>query len=195
MNTPAMTPAQALIAATLTLLAGSAAGAHITDRLLAGLYAAPDATEEPLRVLETGTPLEVLERDGAFTRVRLGDESTGWVQTEYLSDQKPSRVKLLELQAETGEIRRRLADAERALARTQAALAEAQRVSGGGRDGAGKAATGRRPPDGGAAGPGLLESPGVLIYLTLGGSLLVGFGAGYAVYDHRLRRRFGGFRI
>ncbi|MGD2083400.1 MAG: TIGR04211 family SH3 domain-containing protein [Chromatiales bacterium] len=192
-----MRSAQALIAVVLTLLAGGAVGAHITDRLLAGLYAEPDAGGEPLRLLETGTPVEALGREGGFTRVRLGDDSTGWVQTEYLTDEKPARVRLLELQAQTGETKRRLAAAEQALEEAKAEIERANARA----QAAPHGASGEGPGagQGGSGAPGHAShrpsDPGIWHYLALVAALLIGFAGGFAVYDYRLRRRFGGLRI
>ena len=103
----------------MLLLALPVFGASITDRLLVGLYAEPDASGEPLRLLKSGTPLESLERRGQFTLVRLGDNSEGWVESRYITDQKSARMQLLELQARYGAQRNRLRDAESLLVKLQ----------------------------------------------------------------------------
>jgi SH3 domain protein len=98
------------------LLATTAAwGARITDQLLAGFYANPDSTSQPLKVLPSGTPVEVLENKGEFARVRLGDNSEGWVERRFITDAKPAKVQLLELQARHGALQRELAQARREL--------------------------------------------------------------------------------
>jgi len=85
----------------------SAAGTvHITDRLLAGLYPEPDATSEPLRLLSSGTPVEKVQQQGGYVRVRLPDHTTGWVESIYLTEDTPAQILLLEAQAKMQRLRR-----------------------------------------------------------------------------------------
>ncbi|WP_260295726.1 TIGR04211 family SH3 domain-containing protein [Sedimenticola hydrogenitrophicus] len=98
-----------------TALVGTAQGARITDKLLAGLYAEPDSAGQPTRVLPSDTPLERLEQQGDFTKVRLGDGSEGWVESRFITDEKPARVMLLELQAKNSQLQQQLRAAERQL--------------------------------------------------------------------------------
>ncbi len=81
------------------VIAGPAAGAHITDKLVAGLYGAPSAEGTPIRLLSSGTPLDVLERAGDFALVRLADQTQGWVEATYVTEEKPAKAVLLETQA------------------------------------------------------------------------------------------------
>ncbi len=83
----------------LCLIAGPVTGAHITDKLVAGFYAEPSTAGTPLRLLTSGTPLDVLERDGDFARVRLADQTQGWVEATYVTEEKPAKAVLLETQA------------------------------------------------------------------------------------------------
>jgi len=101
----------------LVMQAHSIQGAHITDKLLAGFYQQPDATSEPIKVLTSGTPVELLNKRAGFSRVRLGDNSEGWVESRYISDSKPAKVMLLELQAKHGRMKQQLQRAERELKR------------------------------------------------------------------------------
>jgi SH3 domain protein len=266
----------------LLLAAGNARAAHITDKLLAGLYDEPRTREAPVRLLATGTPVEPLEIEGGFTLIRLSDGSEGWVQTEYVTDEKPAKVKLLELQADLGEVKKELAAAQSSLAETKAALERAKQDDGG--DSAqleqqlaeaerlvaerAKKVSEMQTQIDQARSPGstariaqleleLAEARTELIalrdeakvpsrgpkdeearrlsaenwalrmrmaqaaellreavahppsavprfvlaeltlwhYIIFGGALVGGFAAGFAVYDYRLRRRYGGFRI
>ncbi len=101
----------------LVMPAQAVQSAHITDKLLAGFYEQPDAASQPLKVLPSGTPVEVLKKQAGFTRVRLGDNSEGWVESRYISDSKPAKVMLLELQAKHGRTKQQLRQAERELKR------------------------------------------------------------------------------
>ncbi len=114
------------------LLAGVASteAAHITDKLAAGVYETPDASQTPIKAVPSGTPLEVIKREGDFIQVRLPDGTRGWVEAEYVTDQKPARVMLLQAQAKAREAQTKLAAAEEELAKlrngTEQARAAAQ---------------------------------------------------------------------
>lgn len=110
------------------LSVGIAQGARITDKLLAGLYPEPDNSAQPTRVLPSDTPLERLEKQGDFTRVRLGDGNEGWVESRFITDEKPARIMLLELQAKNSQLQQQLRDAERQLS------AQGEGQAGGGAD-------------------------------------------------------------
>lgn len=101
----------------LVMPAQAVQSAHITDKLLAGFYGQPDTASQPLKVLPSGTPVETLRKQAGFTRVRLGDNSEGWVESRYISDSKPAKVMLLELQAKHGQMKQQLRQAERELKR------------------------------------------------------------------------------
>ena len=103
----------------LLLAVSSAQAAHITDKLLVGLYAKPEGTTKPIKVLPSGTPLEILEQNGAFSRVRLGDGKEGWVKSVYISKEKPARAMLLELQAKLGTLQNKLQQTEKDLKAAQ----------------------------------------------------------------------------
>lgn len=84
----------------LCLCVSVAQAAHITDQLVVGLYSKPDLKGKPLQLLTTGMPVEVLKRSKGVLQVRLADDTKGWVEANYVSDDKPARMMLLEAQAE-----------------------------------------------------------------------------------------------
>jgi SH3 domain protein len=104
----------------------SVQAAHITDKLLVGLYAQPKSGIQPSKVLPSGTPLEVLERKDAFSKVKLGDGKEGWVKSVYISNEKPARAMLLELQAKTSTLQNKLRAAEAKLKSGQSSSTQGQ---------------------------------------------------------------------
>ncbi|MES9904899.1 MAG: TIGR04211 family SH3 domain-containing protein [Sedimenticola sp.] len=131
------TPLTIALLCALLLSATTVQGAFITDRLVAGLYSEPDITNRAIKALTSGTPLHIIERKKAFSKVRLGDNTEGWVENRYISKEKPARVMLLELQAQKSELQNKLqagraktdsatdSTAKAAAAETDAALAAA----------------------------------------------------------------------
>ncbi len=99
----------------LLLTATSLQAAHITDKLLVGLYETADNNTKPLKVIPSGTPLDVLKTDGSYSLVRLGDGAEGWIKSTYITAEKPAKAQLLELQAKAGELKQKLQQAEEKL--------------------------------------------------------------------------------
>lgn len=108
----------ALLAATAAATAG-AQTLYVVDKLVVGLHEGKDQTSTLLKALPTGTPLEVLERDDKFAKVRAPDGTTGWMEAGYLMKQKPAQILILEVEDKYRRTRERLAKAEAALERLQ----------------------------------------------------------------------------
>ncbi|MBQ0789064.1 MAG: TIGR04211 family SH3 domain-containing protein [Cycloclasticus sp.] len=100
----------------LMLCSGMVYSAHITDKLLAGMYATPNAAEQPIQLLPSGTPLELIGEQKGFVKVQLVDGKTGWVEKRFLSDDKPANVRLLALQSKYRQLQEKLDQAEAQLA-------------------------------------------------------------------------------
>jgi SH3 domain protein len=112
----------------LLLIAASALeAAHITDKLVVGFYEEPDESTQPTRVLSSGTPLEVLKREGAFSQVRLSDRTVGWIKTDYITSDKPAKAVVLELQAKTADLQQQLRTKEKELKTLRAAAASSDK--------------------------------------------------------------------
>jgi len=171
----------ALLLFALLCFVGAAGAAHITDKLAVGLYDTPKRAGEPARVLISGTPVEILQRNDRFCEVRLGDGQEGWLECRYASDEKPARSMLVEAQADNGQLRKQLVELERQLEEKQLRLQElelrmqaAEQVVE--QTSPAAAATGNPPRsaeqecnDSAATGPGLLP-----IALAGGGGFLLG---------------------
>jgi hypothetical protein len=182
----------------------AADAAHITDKLLAGLYAEPQLAEQPVQLLPSGTPVEVLASREGFRRVRLGDGTEGWVEARYLSEEKPARAMLLEAQARLARLEAELAGAGTGAgpepaapaaadctAAEQALTALQQRVAT-----AGALLAGEAPPPAGAPAKAAASRPEARwSWIGLGAGLALGFVGGALFVDYRQRRRHGGFRI
>ena len=223
--------------ATALLLAGAASAAHITDKLVVGVYPKPNAEGNPLRLIASGTPLDVLGGDGDFAEVRLADDTRGWVERRYVTEEKPAKAMLLETQARLrqmglelaalrekqaqgegpvvppqdlppsareAQLNQSLSAAEARIAELQAAdcpdALDAQRQLDELRTGVQSALQTLAEVQGvtlHTAATG--EDPGLLVryraWIIGFAALLLGFAAGIAFIDHRIRKRYGGFRL
>lgn len=79
-------------------LLGPVGAAHITDKLVVGIYADPGLEGSPTKLLSSGTPLEVLQNKGDLVQVRLADDIQGWIESRYVTEEKPAKAMLLETQ-------------------------------------------------------------------------------------------------
>jgi len=73
--------------------------AYVIDRLLVGVHEGKELNSAIVKVVPTGTPLEVLEREGELARIETPDGVVGWVDAAYLMAEKPASVRLLDLEA------------------------------------------------------------------------------------------------
>lgn len=116
-----MIPLTSACALLLAAATASAPAAYITDRLVVGLLPEPGPGGPPLRLLSSGTPLEVLQEKDGYTQVQLADDTRGWVASSYVTGDKPAQAVLAETQARLRQMGLALA----ALREQQAAAADA----------------------------------------------------------------------
>ena len=222
------------------LLVGVAHGAHITDKLVVGVYSEPNVEGTPLRLIASGTPLEVLNVGQEFSEVRLADETRGWVESRYITEEKPAKAMLLETQAKLRQMGMELAglreksasggavpgnappgapptareaQLRQSLQRAEQRVAELeQELAAVPRDQVARAELDALRARATQAVRLLADAPGLKLgadevppspgffrrfraWIIGGGALLLGFGAGIAFIDFRIRKRYGGFRI
>lgn len=113
-----------------TLLAGSAAlaeSAWVTDQFEITLRSGPSTSNAIQRMLDSGTQLEVLERDSdtGYTRVRTAGGTEGWVLTRYLMGEPSAREQLERLTNRLNNASSRGDSLESQLAAVQAEYASA----------------------------------------------------------------------
>jgi SH3 domain protein len=219
----------ALLAALCSL---AAQAAHITDKLVVGLYKDATLKGEPAQLLTSGTPVEILERAKDVVQVRLADDARGWVEAGYVTDEKPARMMLLEAQAEIRQLKSQLegqgSDGAAAAAATadlpsvrqvklqeqldqaNAQIAElrqageqlqqakrqiAQLQLDKERLDQARKLLGVAAPDESAGHATSGSFTRFLPWIAGALALVIGFGAGIAFIDYRIRKRYGGFRI
>jgi SH3 domain protein len=110
---------------------------YVVDRFSVPLRETPFEGSADVKTIETGTPLELLQRTGDMVRVRDRQGAEGWIETRYVSASLPARTQLGALQAEIAKTRTQmdealgqLKQAEEALAAEIAKNAELQRALG-----------------------------------------------------------------
>ncbi len=110
------------LACALLLVAAPLAAetAYVIDKLLVGVHADKARDSAILKVLPTGTRLEVLKREGEIALVKDPAGVEGWVDASYLMADEPAAARVEALQQQAKALEAALARAE---ARTAGAAA------------------------------------------------------------------------
>jgi SH3 domain protein len=175
--------------------------AYVTDMLRLGIHNASDTSDRPFDNLVSGTPLEVLERQPNYARVRTPSGQEGWVKSAYLVDEKPAQARIADAEAEVTRLRSALQVAESAHdeAETTADALSRQVAASAGSDEAIRETLERLKHENTSYAEQLEAYRGALPLAWVGAAILVtlvaGFVAGWWWLDSSIRRRHGGFRI
>src|SRR5712692_3120666 len=86
-------------------LPGIAETLYVTDKLQIAMRAAPGKEAALLKMLASGTALEILVKEGNQMRVRDPEKIEGWVDAGYLIPELPTRVQLEKIQAQLQQAR------------------------------------------------------------------------------------------
>lgn len=97
---------------------------YVAERLRIGLRAEAAETSAVVKTVETGSPLEVIDRLENFVHVRDPQGTMGWIEARYLSLEAPARLQLVKLQEDLTKSRKETAEAQAQLKKAQAAAAE-----------------------------------------------------------------------
>ncbi|MDH5632505.1 MAG: hypothetical protein OEZ10_05855 [Gammaproteobacteria bacterium] len=77
---------------------------HVTDKLTVPVFPGPTDVQPASGQLKTGDEPEVVQRQGAYTQIRLGGVE-GWVESRFLSRQQPSAAVLKEVRKQLNDAR------------------------------------------------------------------------------------------
>lgn len=187
----------------LLLVAGAAiaAPAYVTDQLRLGVHAAADTSDRPFTNVSSGDRVEILEESLYYARVTIPDGRQGWVKKNYLLEEKPAVLMVVELEksrdkalAELATLKSSLADREARVSAFEQEIAEREAQAKGELDELASLREERLE---------LMERlasysfsvPGSLFFAGAAASVVVGFLLAWWWFDRRSRSRHGGFRI
>jgi SH3 domain protein len=112
----------------LTMLGLTAAAqaetVYVAERIRLVMRAEVDETSPAVKTIETGVPLEVLERVDRFAQVRDPLGTVGWIEARYLAPDPPARVRVAKLEEELAKSRAQTTEAQAQLKKAQAVLTE-----------------------------------------------------------------------
>jgi len=81
---------------------------YVSDQLVITLRQGKTNQHKILRTLETGTPLEVLEEDESYLKVRTNDGLEGYVLVQYISSDPPKQGIIKRLEGENNDLKREI---------------------------------------------------------------------------------------
>lgn len=82
---------------------------YVSDELSVDLRREPGTEFRILRMVPSGTPVQVLERNEGWSRVRVGNLE-GWILSRFLSDEPAAREQLAEAMAKASRLSREHAE-------------------------------------------------------------------------------------
>jgi uncharacterized protein YgiM (DUF1202 family) len=177
---------------------------YVAERMLVGLHAAAADESPVVKTVESGKPLEVLQRQDSYVQVRDPQGTEGWIEARYLTPDPPVRVQLAKLQDDLTKSRAQAVQATTQLKKAQTTVTEQEakikELEQAAREAAEKVAAAPPPPA--PAAPPVGKTPKetgfTFSYLWLGISfamLGIGFGAGVKWVRESIRKRSGGMYL
>jgi len=111
----------AALAAVLLLATHSAIGAtrYVTDELRISVRTGAGTQYRIIEVIGSGTRLETLEISGEWARVRTPGDKTGWVRSQYLSEQPIAADRLDTVRSDLQDANKRIGELEDTLTQTR----------------------------------------------------------------------------
>ena len=167
---------------------------YVNDQLIVGVTATTEAESERIAQVKSGDKLEVIERDGDQTHIKLSNGKDGWVKSSYLTNEPPPQVRLTERTAEAEKLKTEGDKLKQDVTRLEGELAAARAAH--------NATSDAPPPPAPVHDTVFLREPerqsstswpvllGVAAVM-----LLVGFIAGWRTLDRRIRQKYGGLKI
>ena len=196
---------------------------YVIEQLVVSVNAQADGSGDRVDQIKSGDRVEVLEKQGDQSHVRLSSGQEGWVRSSYLSTTPPLREQLKsrtdeleKLRGEKTKLEAELASARKAATAAASAPAASRvpavvpaPVASAPPPAAAEAAaspepsTGSSAPEGAGSNPPMFASNGFLPsrpswLFAIAASLLTllgGFALGWRVLDKRIRAKYGGLRI
>lgn len=177
---------------------------YVAERIRIGLRAEVVETSAVVKTIETGVPLEVVERFDKLVRVRDPQGTDGWIEARFLSPDPPVRLQLTRLQEDLTKSRAQATEAQTQLKKAQATIGEqADRIKELEKNLSEKpapvpvpaaAAASKKPP----VNQTTTDTGFLFSYLWLGISfamLGIGFAAGIRWLRESIRKRSGGMYL
>lgn len=114
----------------LTLSALQARTGYVSDMLILTFREGPGTTYSVLKTLKSNTPLEVLEEDQGYFKVRLESGEEGWVDKQFVIFDPPKALMVAQLEKEKADLETQLASMARTVDQLKADLEGGKTAAG-----------------------------------------------------------------
>lgn len=101
-----------LLASYVIVPAAAADTRYVGDQLIITMRQGKSTKHKILKTLETGTPLEVLEEDESYFKVRTTDGVEGYVLRQYVSSSPPKTQRIEELEMLNNSLQKKITSLE-----------------------------------------------------------------------------------
>ena len=81
---------------------------YVSDQLVITMRQGKSSRHKILKTLKTGTPLEILEEDESYLKVRTNDGLEGYVLNQYISTNPPKQGIIKQLERENNDLKREI---------------------------------------------------------------------------------------
>ncbi|MGD8560185.1 MAG: TIGR04211 family SH3 domain-containing protein, partial [Gammaproteobacteria bacterium] len=99
---------------------------YVTDKISIGIYRDSSVESERIKSLPSGAIVNVLTTENGFTRIRTTDNIEGWVQSKFLSNEKPTQIAYVQLASKYQALQQKLQNQQQQLTGMQELRKEAQ---------------------------------------------------------------------
>lgn len=81
---------------------------YVSDMLLLTVRKGPGNDYNVIRTIRSDTPVYILEKEDRYSRVRLEDGTTGWVQSQYITFEPPESQTIAKLESRVEDLQARV---------------------------------------------------------------------------------------
>ncbi len=78
---------------------------YVTDSITITMRNGPSTKNKILKMISSGTRLEIIDQASGWLKVAAEDGTTGWVIKNYTMEQAPKDIRIQELEAERNELK------------------------------------------------------------------------------------------
>jgi len=107
-------------------LLANAQSAFVTDKVIIDIFSEKTSQGEVLKSLPSGTIVEILAREEPYTKIRTSNKTIGWIESKYLTNEKPTQLEYLQLVSKYNSLNEKLKDYQTRLLTMQELRKEAK---------------------------------------------------------------------
>ena len=81
---------------------------YVSDRLIISVRTGQNTQNGVLGYIQSGTPVDVLEEDGQYLKIKTENGLEGWVQAQYIISEKPKALIIMDLRNTINNLKERI---------------------------------------------------------------------------------------